>query len=133
MSLVEVIRLGNPTFRIAVNNTNFWGTVLCILLYRQLKEVLRYKSKYFHVHPNRRYLTTSTDSTKCVKSISRHSSVGVAVENYFSCKSLSKYSSESIGFRSRVMEYLGQRILHGPKGVNFPSHDGAYLLWLSAK
>lgn len=113
MSLVDEIRLGNPTVSKAVNNTNFWGTAVWILLYRLLKEVLRYKSKYFHEYPSRRYLATSTNITLCVKSIQGILMwVGLGRIIVF----ISPFqSSASIGFRSRVIKYLGQRILPGHK------------------
>lgn len=42
---------------------------------------MRYKAKDFNVHPCRRCLEISTDFTERVENIS----VGVAVQNYFSC------------------------------------------------
>lgn len=41
MSLADEIRLGNLTVKMEVNNSNFWGIIVCVLPYRQLKEVLR--------------------------------------------------------------------------------------------
>lgn len=69
MSLVDANRIGSPTVKMAVRNINFSGTVVCILLYRQLREMLRYKAKDFNVHSCRRCLETSTDFTECVENI----------------------------------------------------------------
>lgn len=61
------------------------------------------------MHPGRRYIALSTDFTMCMKELSRHFRWGVAIGNYFPYKFLSEYSLESIDFRGRVLEYLGQK------------------------
>ena len=61
--------------------------------------------------------------------------MGVAIRNYLPYKFLSKCKLESIDLRSRVMEYLRQRILPGHKGksvfpllMELPSMAQSYLM-----
>lgn len=114
ISLINLV--GASTLGMALSTTNFWDIVVCMLLYRKQRILLRYKAKYSTMNPSRRYLATSINFTVCVEEYSRQSSVGVAMGNYFPYKFLSKCKLESIDFRSRVIEYLRQRILPGLKG-----------------